>query len=61
MAGKVFDLSPSGIIKMLGLLDKLRRPRYRKTAEHGHFGYPKGVFPWENLDRLDKLRKALGE
>ncbi|MDR0486736.1 MAG: methionine adenosyltransferase, partial [Treponema sp.] len=32
--GKVFDLSPAGIIKTLDL----RRPIYLKTASYGHFG-----------------------
>ncbi len=61
VAGEVFNLSPGGIVKMLGLLDETRGFRYQDTARHGHFGYPDGVFPWENLDRLDQLRKALGE
>ena len=60
MAGEVFDLSPGGIVEMLGLLHETRRPRYRKTAEHGHFGHPAGKFPWENMDRLEPLRDALG-
>ena len=60
MAGEVFKLSPGGIVKMLGLLDEPRRFRYQDTAKHGHFGYPDGTFPWENLDRLDQLKKALG-
>ena len=59
-AGEVFDLSPGGIVKMLGLLGEARGFRYQDTARHGHFGYPDGVFPWENLDRLDQLRAALG-
>ena len=61
MAGEVFNLSPGGIVKMLRLLDEARGFRYQDTARHGHFGYPDGVFPWENLDRLDQLREALGE
>ena len=60
MAGEIFKLSPSGIVKMLGLLDESRTFRYQDTAKHGHFGYPDGVFPWENLDRLDQLKDALG-
>ncbi len=61
LAGEVFDLSPGGIVKMLGLLDEDRGFRYRDSAGHGHFGYPDGAFPWESLDRLDQLRAALGE
>ena len=44
MAGKIFDLSPGGIIEMLGLLDKARGFRYRDTAKHGHFGDPRKHF-----------------
>jgi S-adenosylmethionine synthetase len=51
---KVFDLSPSGIIKALDL----RRPLYRKTASYGHFG--RGEFPWEKTDKVEELRKAVG-
>lgn len=50
---KVFDLSPSGIITMLGL----RRPIYQKTASYGHFG--RNEFPWEKTDKADALKKAL--
>ncbi len=60
MAGEVFNLSPGGIIDMLGLIGE-QRPCYRRTAEHGHFGYPEGTFPWENTNRLELLRAALGE
>ena len=49
-----FDLTPSGIIKTLDL----RRPIYRQTAYHGHFG-KKGL-PWEETDMADKLKKAVG-
>ena len=62
MEGKIFDLSPGGIIKMLGLLDPKRGFRYRDTAKHGHFGDPRKTFPWENEDpkRLKRLKNALG-
>jgi S-adenosylmethionine synthetase len=51
---KVFDLSPSGIIKTLDL----RRPLYQKTASYGHFG--RSEFPWEKTDKVEDLRKAVG-
>ena len=62
-AGGVFDLSPSGIIGMLGLLDAdaARRPCYQHTAEHGHFGCPDRSFPWETANRAQALLEALGE
>ncbi len=50
---KEFDLRPSNIIKTL----KLRNPVFKKTAAYGHFGY-KG-FSWEQLDRVDDLKKYL--
>ena len=52
--GKVFDLSPSGIIKTLNL----RRPIYLKTASYGHFG--RADFPWEKTDKVEELKKAIG-
>jgi S-adenosylmethionine synthetase len=44
-----FDLTPKGIIKTLDL----RRPIYRPTAYHGHFGKPQ--FPWEQTNVASKL------
>ena len=50
-----FDLRPAGIIKMLDL----RRPIYRPTAAYGHFGRNDVAFPWEALDKVEVLKKAL--
>ncbi len=50
-----FDLRPAGIIKMLDL----RRPIYRPTAAYGHFGRTDVALPWEALDKVDLLKKAL--
>lgn len=50
-----FDLRPAGIIKMLDL----RRPIYRPTAAYGHFGRDDVAFPWEALDKVEVLKKAL--
>lgn len=52
-----FDLTPSGIIKMLDL----RRPIYRKTAAYGHFGRTDIDLSWENTDRVDELKQAAKE
>ena len=52
--GKVFDLSPAGIIKTLDL----RRPIYQKTASYGHFG--RSEFPWEKTDKIEELKKVIG-
>ena len=51
---KVFDLRPEAIIRMLDL----RKPIYRRTAAYGHFGDP--AFPWEQEDKVDALKAALG-
>ncbi len=48
-----FDLSPSGIIRMLDL----RRPIYRQTAAYGHFGRTDIDLPWERTDKADALRQ----
>jgi S-adenosylmethionine synthetase len=51
-----FELTPKGII---GTLD-LRRPIYRETARHGHFGRELPQFTWEKTDKAEALRKAAG-
>jgi S-adenosylmethionine synthetase len=50
---KVFDLSPSGIIKTLDL----RRPIYQATASYGHFG--RAEFSWEKTDKVNDLLKEI--
>lgn len=59
---EVFSLTPRGIIDSLGL----RKPIYRRTARHGHFGRKpfseKGLdfFTWEKTDKVAALRSACG-
>ncbi|HAT7071280.1 TPA: methionine adenosyltransferase [Legionella pneumophila] len=48
-----FDLTPQGIINQHDLL----RPIYRQTATYGHYG--RENFPWERLDKVAELSKAL--
>jgi S-adenosylmethionine synthetase len=48
---KHFDLTPKGIIDSLGL----RRPLYRATSYHGHFGREGEGFPWEETDKAEAL------
>jgi S-adenosylmethionine synthetase len=50
----VFDLRPAAILRDLDL----RRPVYKATAAYGHFG--RDGFTWENTDRVDALRAAVG-
>jgi S-adenosylmethionine synthetase len=58
VVNEVFDLRPAAIVRDLDL----RRPIYRKTAAYGHFGRTgeAGEFPWENTDRVDDVKSALG-
>ena len=55
---KIFDLRPAAILDVLNL----RRPIYQKTASYGHFGRSSedGLFPWEETNRVDDLKSALG-
>ena len=50
---KVFDLTPSGIVKTLDLL----KPIYQATAAYGHFG--RNEFSWEKTDKADALKKEI--
>lgn len=52
---KKFDLRPAGIIRMLDL----RRPIYQQTAAYGHFGRTDLNLPWEQLDKVEELKKYL--
>jgi S-adenosylmethionine synthetase len=51
-----FRLTPRGIIETL----ELRRPIYRETARHGHFGREMPNFTWERTDRASALRHSVG-
>ena len=55
---EIFDLRPAAILRDLDL----RRPIYQKTASYGHFGRSSedGLFPWEETNRVDDLKSALG-
>jgi len=52
---KEVDMTPRGIIERLNL----RRPIYRKTAAYGHFGRNEKDFPWEQLNLVKMLQKAV--
>lgn len=56
LVSKVFDLTPSGIIKMLDL----RRPIYKQTAAYGHFGRTDISLPWEKIDKSATLKALAG-
>jgi len=62
---EVFDLTPRGIIEVLGL----RNPIYSPTATYGHFGRSpesvkiagkkRNLFTWERVDRVKDLKRAV--
>ena len=52
---KVFDLRPGAIIRDLDL----RRPLYRQTAAYGHFGRNDLNLPWEQLNKVEEIKKYL--
>jgi S-adenosylmethionine synthetase len=52
---EVFDLRPGAIIRDLDLL----RPIYAQTAAYGHFGRTDIELPWEQLNKVDDLRRAV--
>jgi len=53
LVGRVFDLTPKGIMEHLDL----RRPIYKKTAVYGHFGRELPEFTWERVDMAEELKK----
>ena len=53
---QVFDLRPTAIIRDL----ELRKPIYRQLAAYGHMGREELGVRWEQTDRVDALKKALG-
>jgi S-adenosylmethionine synthetase len=53
---KHFKLTPRGIIETLNL----RRPIYKETARHGHFGRELPTFTWEKTDKAEALRREAG-
>ena len=52
---KVFDLRPGAIIRDL----ELRRPIYKQTAAYGNFGRNDLNLPWENLNKVEEIKKYL--
>ena len=52
---KVFDLRPGAIIRDLDL----RRPIYKQTAAYGHFGRNDLNLPWEQLNKVEEIKKYL--
>ena len=53
---KHFPLTPREMIENLDL----RRPIFKETARHGHFGRTGKNFTWERTDKVGVLRKEAG-
>jgi len=53
---KHFDFRPKNIIDHLNL----KRPIFKETARHGHFGRNGENFTWEKTDKAEILRKEAG-
>ncbi|MBS9532194.1 methionine adenosyltransferase [Mycobacterium sp. M1] len=53
--GDVFDLRPGAIVRDLELL----QPIYAPTAAYGHFGRTDIDLPWERLNKVDELKRAI--
>ncbi len=49
---KNFELKPKGLIEYLDL----KRPIYKETARHGHFGRELPDFTWESTDAAGRLQ-----
>ena len=54
---KVFDLSPRGIEKALELREG--KFKYQDLAAFGHIGRTDIDTPWERLNKIDELKKAI--
>ena len=56
-SGKLFDFRPYSLIEDLKLLAP-KGWNYSETAAYGHFG--RSTYPWERVDRVEKLKKWFG-
>tara|TARA_B100000427_G_scaffold222805_1_gene186527 strand:- start:12684 stop:13862 length:1179 start_codon:yes stop_codon:yes gene_type:complete len=52
---KTFDLTPEGIIETLDL----RKPQFKQVAAYGHFGRDDLNLSWENVDKIELIKKDL--
>jgi len=55
MVKKAFDLRPAAIISSLNL----KNPIYSKLASYGHMGREDLNAPWEQLDKIDLLKRII--
>ena len=64
IVNKLFDLRPLAIIRKFDLQNLPRKNGgvfYRKIAAYGHFGRVDLKLPWEELDMVEELKKAIRE
>ncbi len=52
---KVFSFKPADIVKQLGLL----KPIYSASTNYGHFGKEDADLPWEKVNKVAALKKAI--
>ena len=52
---QVFDCRPGAIVNKFDL----KRPIYSQLSSYGHFGRDDLNLPWENLDKIDEIKKLL--
>jgi len=52
---KIFSFKPADIVRHLNLL----RPIYARTTNYGHFGKIDADLPWEKIDKVAALKKAV--
>lgn len=53
IVNKVFDLKLSSVIKDL----RLQSPIYQNTATYGHYGREELNLPWEELNKVEEIKK----
>ncbi|MDP0491124.1 MAG: methionine adenosyltransferase [Verrucomicrobiota bacterium JB023] len=53
---EVFSFKPADIVSQLDLL----RPIYRNSTNYGHFGREDAGLPWEEKNKVEELKAAIG-
>lgn len=64
VVNRVFDLRPAAIIKTFAMTEQPKKHGgkfFRSVAAYGHFGRPDLELPWENLDKVEELKKSLAK
>ncbi len=53
---EIFSFKAADIVAQLDLL----RPIYSESTNYGHFGHSSASLPWEQLDKVEALKAAIG-